>query len=162
MTHPLIENELARHKTEETQVIDPARRAFLNVALAAHVGAELHGDVPAIVATFARNGRLDFNGKVFDTPESLAAFHHDFGWDGRGALSGIGGEITRLHHTYDSVVVEYVVRGKLAIALGGTPPGREFAMPMCVVYQFDEAGKLTSERAYADTGALLPAPVLPV
>jgi hypothetical protein len=162
MTHPLIEEELARHRSAETQVVDPARRAFLSAALAAHVGAELHGDVPAIVATFAPGGHLRFNDKVFDTPESLAAFHHDFGWDGRGALAGITGEITRLHYTYDSVVVEYSVRGTLAIPLGGAPAGRPFTMPMCVVYQFDEAGKLRSERGYGDTGALLAAPVLPV
>lgn len=47
----------------------PARRAFLNAALKAHLGAELDGDIPAIVATFAPGGHLDFNGKVYDTPD---------------------------------------------------------------------------------------------
>ena len=40
--------------------------------------------------------------------------------------------------------------------------GRAVAFPMCVIYRFDEAGKLLSERGYADSGALLPQPVLPL
>ena len=34
------------------------------------------------------------------------------------------------------------------------------AIPMCVLYEFDEAGKLTSERVYTDTAAVLPKPLV--
>ena len=163
MTGPaMVEEQLARHRRDDTEVVGPERRAFLNAGLKAHLGAELDGDIPAIVSTFAPGGHLNFNGTVYDTPERLSAFHQDFGWDGRGALSDIGGEIARLHYTHDSVIVEYVVRCTVAAPLHGAPAGRAVEFPMCGIYQFDEAGKLLSERGYADSGALLPEPVLPL
>jgi hypothetical protein len=74
----------------------------------------------------------------------------------------IGGEIAHLHYTRDSVIVEYVVRCTVAASLCGAPAGRAVTFPMCGIYQFDETGKLRSERGYADSGALLPEPVLPL
>lgn len=156
----IVDEQLARHERDDTDVVDSERRAFLNAALKAHLGAELDGDIPAVVATFAPGGHLNFNGMVYDTPERLTAFHEEFGWDGRGVLSGIGGEITRLHYTHDSVIVEYIVHCTVAVPLHGAPAGRAVVFPMCGVYQFDETGKLRSERGYADSGALLPEPVL--
>ena len=143
-----------------TEVVGPERQAFLDGALQEHLGAELAGDVPAIVASYAPGGHLNFNGVIYDTPERLAAFHRNFGWDGQGALSGLAGEIVRRLYTYDSVVVEYVLRGTVEVPLLGAPVGRPVEFPMCVIYQFDEAGKLASERAYTDFGALLPDPSL--
>lgn len=143
-----------------THTVGPQRRAFLDAALQEHLGAELAGDVPAIVASYAPGGHLTFNGVRYDTPEQLAAFHRNFGWDGHGVLSGLGGEIVDRLYTHDSVIVEYVVRGTVDTPLHGAPVGRPVAFPMCVIYQFDEAGKLASERAYTDSGALLPEPVL--
>ncbi len=146
---------------EATEVVGPERRAFLDAAFQEHLGAERNGDVPAIVATYSKGGHLSFNGVVYDTPERLTAFHKDFGWDGRGMLSDIGGEIVRRLYTHDSVIVEYIVRGTVEVPLCDAPIGRSVSFPMCVIYQFDEAGKLMSARAYADSGALLPQPILP-
>ena len=50
----------------------------------------------------------------------------------------------------------------MEVALRDAPVGRPVAFPMCVIYQFDEAGKLASERVYTDSGALLPEPILPL
>ena len=58
------------------------------------------------------------------------------------------------------MIVEYIIRGRVEIALGDAPVGRSVAFPMCVIYQFDEAGKLASERVYADSGGLLPQPII--
>ena len=77
-------------------------------------------------------------------------------------LAGLDGEIVHLFYTYDCVIVEYIVRGTVEVALRDAPVGRPVAFPMCVIYQFDEAGKLASERVYTDSGALLPEPILPL
>ena len=76
------------------------------------------------------------NGVLYDTPEKLASFHRNFGFDGRGMISDIGGEIVQIFYTFDAVVVEFVMRGTVSAALdaegrmaGGmlrpvAPPGR--------------------------------------
>lgn len=156
------EKQIIRNDPEIMPVVTPERRAFLDAAFEAHLGDELAGDLPAIVATYSKNGHLNFNGVIYDTPEQLTAFHRDFGFDGQGMIGGLEGEIVQLHHTYDSVIVEYIIRGTVEIALGDAPVGRSVAFPMCVIYQFDEAGKLASERVYADSGGLLPEPIMPI
>ncbi len=156
------EKQLIKKDPGILPVVTPERRAFLDAAFQAHLRAELVGDLAAIVATYSQNGHLNFNGVLYDTPEQLTAFHRDFGFDGQGMIGGLDGEIVQLHHTYDSVIVEYVIRGTVEIALGDAPVGRSVAFPMCVMYQFDEAGKLASERVYADSGGLLPQPIMPI
>ncbi len=157
-----IERQRGEKDPEIRPVVTPERRAFLDAAFQAHLGAELAGDLSAIVATYSKGGHLNFNGVIYDTPERLTAFHRDFGFDGRGMISGLAGEIVRRFFTYDSVIVEYITRGTVEIALGDAPVGRSVAFPMCVIYQFDDAGKLASERVYTDSGALLPEPILPL
>ena len=146
----------------KVEVVGPERQAFLDAALQEHLGAELAHDVPSIVASYAPAGHLNFNGVLYDTPDRIAAFHRNFGWDSQvqGVLSGLGGEIIGRLYTHDCVVVEYVVRGTVEKPLRGAPVGRAVEFPMCVIYQFDDAGKLASERIYTDTGALLPEPIL--
>ncbi len=156
------EKQRSKKETEIPPVVTPERRAFLDAAFQAHLGAELAGDLSAIVATYSKNGHLNFNGVLYDTPEQLTGFHRDFGFDGQGMIGGLNGEIVQLHHTYDSVIVEYIIRGTVEIALGDAPVGRSVEFPMCVIYQFDEAGKLASERVFADSGGLLPQPIMPI
>ena len=156
----VVEEQLTKHRTEGTEVVGPERRAFLEAALHEHLAAELAGDVPAIVGTFSKSGQLSFNGVVYDTPEKMARFHKDFGWDGHGMLSDIGGEIRHLRYTHDSVIVEYLVHATVAVPLRGAPAGRPVSFPICTIYEFDEAGKLVSERSYMDSAALLPEPIL--
>ena len=150
------------HEDDPMKRVGPQRQAFLDAALKEHLGAEIAGDIEAIVASYAPGGHLNFNGVLYDTPERLAGFHRNFGFDGRGILSGLGGDIVRRLYTHDSVIVEYLVRGTVEVPLRGAPVGRPVTFPMCVIYQFDEAGKLASERVYTDSGALLPEPILPL
>jgi len=157
-----IEKQLSKKDPEILPVVTLERRAFLDAAFQAHLGAELAGDLSAIVATYSKNGHLNFNGVLYDTPEQLTAFHRDFGFDGQGMIGGLDGEILQLHHSYDSVIVEYLIRGTAKVAFGDAPAGGAVAFPMCVIYQFDEAGKLASERVYTGLGALLPQPILPL
>ena len=150
------------HAEDPTELVGQERREFLDAAFQDHLGAEIAGDIKGIVASYAPGGHLNFNGVIYDTPKRLADFHRDFGWDGRGILSGLGGDIVRRLYTHDSVIVEYVVHGTVEAPLRGAPVGRPVTFPMCVIYQFDEVGKLASERVYTDSGALLPEPILPL
>ena len=119
------------------------------------------GDLPAIIATYAEDdGHLNFNGVIYKTEEQLTAFHKGFGFSNEGMLSGIGGDITHITYTQKSMIVEYALRATIEIDLPDAPRGRSVAIPMCVLYEFDEAGKLTSERVYTDTAALLPKPLV--
>jgi hypothetical protein len=124
-----------------------------------HLGPEAGGDVPAITESYAKDGHLNFNGVLYDTPETLTSFHRNFGFDGRGMISNLGADIVHVHYTFDTVIVEYAMRGTAAVTLGGAPAGRSVTFNSCVVYCFDDDGKLKSERIYLDTGNLLPEPI---
>ena len=157
-----VEKQLGKNDPEIRPVVTPERRAFLDAAFQTT-------SAPSWLATCRRssprnskNGHLNFNGVLYDTPEQLTGFHRDFGFDGQGMIGSLDGEILQLHHIYDTVIVEYIIRGTVEIALGDAPVGRSVAFPMCVMYQFDEAGKLASERVYADSGGLLQQPIMPI
>ncbi len=88
-----IEKQLIKKDTGTREVVTPERRAFLDAAFQEHLRAEIAGDLQAIVASYSKGGHLNFNGVLYDTPERLTAFHRDFGFDGRGMLSGIDGAL---------------------------------------------------------------------
>jgi len=152
-------NRATASDADVARAVTPARRAFLEEAFMSHLGPELTGNVAGIVDSYAKGGYLDFNGARYDTPELLTAFHTDFGFDGHGMISGLGADIVHLHYTFDTVIVEYAMRGTVTAALHGAPAGRTAQFNACGVYAFDDAGKLTSERIYLDTGNLLPQPI---
>lgn len=150
-----------RARTTDADVartVSTERRAFLDAALRSHLGPEVAGNLPGITDSYAKGGHLNFNGVLYDTPEKLTSFHRNFGFDGRGMISNLGGDIVHMHYTFDAVIVEYVMRGTVAVTLGGAPAERPMTCNSCGVYCFDEEGKLTSERIYLDTGNLLPEP----
>ena len=101
-----VEKQLGKNDPEIRPVVTPERRAFLDAVFQTHLCAELAGDLSAIVATYSKNGHLNFNGVLYDTPEQLTGFHRDFGFDGQGMIGGLDGEILQLHHIYDTVIVE--------------------------------------------------------
>jgi hypothetical protein len=156
---PRFANRANATDAEATRVVSRERRAFLDAALKSHLGPEMAGDVPSITASYAPGGHLNFNGLLYDTPEKLASFHRNFGFDGQGMISDLGADIVHMHYTFGAVIVEYAMRGTAAATLGGAPAGRPVRFNSCVVYCFDESGKLTSERIYLDTGNLLPEPI---
>lgn len=156
---PTFVNRFQATDAEVARAVTPERRAFLEEAFMSHLGPEIGGNVASIVDSYAAGGHLNFNGVVYDTPQALDAFHRNLGFDGRGVISGIGGEILHMHYKFNAVIVEYILRGRVGIPLGGTPAGRPVELHVCGVYCFDEAGKLSSERIYFDTGKLLPEPI---
>ncbi len=160
-TYADVEELIKKAPTKGSEAVGPERKAFLDAALLKHLGAELVGDLLAITATYAEeDGHLNFNGVIYKTEEQLTAFHKGFGFSNEGMLSGIGGDITHITYTQESMIVEYALRATIEIDLPDAPAGRPVAIPMCVLYEFDEAGKLTSERVYTDLAAVLPKPLL--
>jgi len=151
-----------RAKTTDAEVaraVSPQRRAFLEAALMSHLGPEVAGNVPGITDSYATGGHLNFNGVLYDTPEALTSFHRNFGFDGRGMISDLGADLVHIYYMFDAVIVEYAMRGIVAVTLGGASAGRPVTFNSCAVYCFDQEGKLTSERIYLDTGNLLPEPI---
>jgi hypothetical protein len=151
-------NRAEKTDTEVARAVNPERRAFLDAALMSHLGPEVAGNVPGITDSYAAGGHLAFNGALYDTAESITSFHRNFGFDGRGMISDLGADLVQIHYTFDTVIVEYAMRGTAAVVLNGTPAQRPVTFNSCVVYCFDETGSLTSERIYLDTGNLLPQP----
>lgn len=149
---PAVEGNVPR-------AVDAERRAFLDAAFERHLGPESRGDLAGIVASYATDGHLNFNGAVYDTPQRLLHFHRALGFDGQGLLDNLGGTISRINYTHDSVIVEYVMSGTVTAELAGSPAGRPVSFPVCGVYEFDEDGALASERIYMDTGNWLAQPI---
>jgi len=49
-----LKEAMSKAEVETSDVVRPERRGFLNAAFLEHLGAEMAGDVPAIVATSRR------------------------------------------------------------------------------------------------------------
>lgn len=143
----------------ENECISVRRKAFLDQAFETHLNAEIKGDIPAVVATYAEKGHLNYNGVLYDTPEKLAAFHVGFGFSNKGMLADLDGKILNKTYMFDSLAVEFRVHCTVELPPG--TPARRIEMSSLTIYQFNDEGKIVSERAFNDTGAILPEPVVP-
>ena len=120
-----------------------------------HMQAENKHDVDAIMATFGQNPRFQLNGIQLNDAQSIRGLYEGFGFGGHGGFSHIAAEITQQHVSGESIVVEMIFRGKHTDTWQGIPAtNREFEVPTCAVFDFDDKGKVASERVYFD-GALL-------
>ncbi|MBI3246383.1 MAG: nuclear transport factor 2 family protein [Deltaproteobacteria bacterium] len=65
------------------------------------------------------------------------------------ALPDFRFEVTQRHFTADSLIAEHVLHFT-------NKKGQPVGVPMCIVYCFDEAGKLSEERVYIDEARMIP------
>ena len=65
------------------------------------------------------------------------------------ALPDFRFEVKQRHFTADSLIAEHVLRFT-------NKNGLPVEVPMCIVYCFDEAGKLSEERVYIDEARMMP------
>jgi ketosteroid isomerase-like protein len=128
----------------------PVRGVDQQAALDAHVAAENAHDIGALMATFAPDAVMEVNQRRYDTPEAIRSAHErmGFGPDGAGGIRDLRVAEGRRTFTDDGIVVEGRITARRAES------GGEVVMPYCVIYQFDAAGLLYSERAYLDLRAL--------
>ena len=64
------------------------------------------------------------------------------------ALPDFRFEVKQRHFSADSLIAEHV--------LHFADKGQPVEVPMCIVYCFDEAGKLSEERVYIDEARMIP------
>ncbi len=65
------------------------------------------------------------------------------------ALPDFRFEVTQRHFTADSLIAEHLL-------CFTSKQGQPIAVPMCIIYCFDDAGKLSEERIYIDETRLTP------
>jgi predicted ester cyclase len=130
--------------------------------MAAHLEAEAAHDVDAIMATYAPNAELVFNGKVFNTLEQIRDLHLALGFGGKGALPDLSSPPLRSFKAEDIIAIEYCIKGTHSGELMGIQPtGKQVEMAATVIYEFDDEARLKSERAYIDITPLFPQEPLP-
>jgi predicted ester cyclase len=125
--------------------------------MAAHLAAEAVHDVDAIMATYAPDAELVFNGQIFNTLEQIRNLHLALGFGGKGALPDLSSPPLRTFQSGEAIVIEYRITGTHQGEFAGIQPtGKEVAMAAMVIYEFDDEARLKSERAYIDITPLLP------
>ena len=121
-----------------------------------HIRAENSHDVNAIMETFAEGGMLVFNGVSLADPDRIRMLHEQLGFGDRGGFSDLRVEERQRYVSEDAIVLEQVVSGRHTGEWQGiAATGRQIEVPVCTVYKFDAAGRLSSENVYFDTGSLL-------
>lgn len=123
--------------------------------VAEHLRAENDHDMDAIMATFGQNAKFSLNAVSIDGRETIRGLYSGFGFGENGSFSNLQLEVKHQHVGNESIVVEFVMRGRHTGSFQGiAATNREFEIPACAIFDFDEEEKLASERAYFD-GALL-------
>src|SRR5262245_33137000 len=139
--------------------IDETDRKRRHALLHAHFKAENDNDGDAIMATFAPDAVMTYNGATFNDTERIRWGHDYMGVTGRpdGAFHDFETHVDTEHCTDDEIVVEGHVRAKHARDFNGYAPTQRWVeLPFVSFYRFDEKGKLTSERIVMNLGPLQP------
>ena len=121
-----------------------------------HLGAENRHDVAAIMATFAADAVVVFGGVPYQGHDTIRRLHEELGFGGAGAFSDLAIVELRRHRAGDVIVVEQELRGTHTGAYEGYgATGREVAVPVCTIYEFDADGLIVSERPHVDRWLLM-------
>ena len=112
-----------------------------------HVRAENARDMDAVMGTFSDSDHASvvYNG----IPTSGHAKIRRSYEIRLNALPDFRFEVKQRHVSADSLIAEHVLHFN---AKNGQP----VEVPMCIVYCFDEAGKLSEERVYIDEARMMP------
>ena len=126
------------------------------VNLEKHLRAENNHDLDGIMETYGQKPRVVINNHTFEDLDSIRTFHDKFGFGRHGSFSTLRVTETRRYVCDDAVVVEATLSGKHVNAWQGiAATGREFEVPVCTIYTFDEEGKLADERVYFDNQLII-------
>ena len=138
--------------------VTETERARREALLELHYAVENAGDLAGIMATFAPDAVMHYNGVPFSTPDAIEAAHAYLGFaDVAGAFDSPQNHIDRVSHTGTDVVVE----GRLSGAhvqdfLGFAGTGNPVVLPFTAFYCYNDDGLLTSERVVMNLGPLNP------
>jgi len=118
-----------------------------------HMESENVHDFDVTLGTFADHPRYEIvpTGDVFDGAEEVQRYFDDT----RTAFPDQRNELIALHHSDESVVVEFMLRGTHEGPLRGIPPtGKSFEC-RCVAFFLFEEDRLVCERAYFDAATIM-------
>jgi hypothetical protein len=137
-------------------MIDTREQNRRRALLAAHYAAENAYDLDGIMATFAPEAEMIYNGQRFTEPEHIRWAHGYIGFTAEaGAFSGLQSFRDHEHCTADEIVVEGRLCGTHTGEFQGhAPTGCEVVLPFVTFYRFDASGRLASERIVMNLGAL--------
>lgn len=138
--------------------VTESERARRETLLMEHYAVENDGDVAGIMATFAPDAVMHYNGVPFSTPEAIEAAHAYLGFaDVAGAFDHPQNHIDRVSHTDTDVVVEGRLSGvHVQDFLGFPGTGGPVVLPFTAFYCYSNDGLLTSERVVMNLGPLNP------
>ncbi len=133
-------------------------RARREALLEQHYAVENEGDLAGIMATFASDAVMHYNGVPFATAEAIEAAHAYLGFaDVAGSFDKPQNHIDRVSHTETDVVVEGRLAGSHVEDFLGFPgTGRPVVLPFTAFYCYNSDGLLTSERVVMNLGPLNP------
>ena len=121
-----------------------------------HVQAENNHDMNGIMATFGENPTFVLNDVIIPDRDSIRGFYEGFGFGSQGGFSDIKVEIKQRHIAEETIILEVTLTGKHTDTWQDIPAtGREFNIPACAIFPFDDDGKLEGEKVYFDGTILL-------
>ena len=123
-----------------------------------HYAVENAGDIPGIMATFAPNGVMTYNGVPFPTAEAIEGGHLYLGFqEVGGAMDKLVNHIDKISHTDNDIIVEGRASGTFQEDfLGFVATNRPVEMPFIAMYYFNDDDLLESERVVMNLGPLNP------
>ena len=96
------------------------------------------------------------NDLVIPDRDSIRGFYEGFGFGSQGGFSDIKVEVKQRHVAEETIILEVTLSGKHTNTWEGIPAtGREFKIPACAIFPFDDDGKLAGEKVYFDGTILL-------
>ena len=112
-----------------------------------HVRGENARDMDAVMGTFSDsdNAAVVYNG-IPTTGHRKIRRSYEIRLN---ALPDFRFEVKQRHFSADSLIAEHVLHFT-------NKKGQAVEVPMCIIYCFDEAGKLSEERVYIDEARLTP------
>jgi ketosteroid isomerase-like protein len=123
--------------------------------LTEHLRAENSHDLDAIMETFSPDAVLVWGGRPYRGYDAIRTLHVGLGFSDEGAFTELAVVELRRHVVGRIVVVEQELKGRHTGSWQGlAPTGRQVSVPVCTVYEFDEQGRILSERPYLDRLAM--------
>lgn len=137
-------------------MIDSRELERRRALLAAHYDAENAPDIDRIMATFAEDAEMIYNGQHFTVADHIRWAHGYIGMSAHpGGLTNIRSVRDREHYTDDEVIVEgRMLATHTGEFQGFAPTGSEVVLPFVSFYRFDANGLLASERIVMNLGVL--------
>jgi|SRR6516164_8895097 len=136
--------------------VDHTERERRRALVHAHYAAENAHDAEGVMASFAKDAVMLYNGQAFPTDETIRWAHGYIGMTAApGAFGGLRAHIDAEHFTDTETVVEGRLTGTHEGEFLGFPAtGHDIELPFVAFYRFDADGKLTSERVVMNLGPL--------